>query len=177
MSKPGNTYFNSMSIFFAAIFLGLPALSAGQSKTGVHSLVAKVIEIDSNNFIDQDLVPRLHDKLRMYYYAIKHFKIVTPQRDTSLIAVVFDIKRQLNESNNSFGIEKDSVYKFDLYRFCPCNSDFPGIWGCSGGKDDSLFIPYKRSIVKKSYKEIDRIIDYTLIDYNVWNELWDYYKY
>jgi hypothetical protein len=157
------------------MFSFYPRIVIGQSKRDIITVIAKVVDMDGKGIFDRDFAFKTLKGLREYYYAIQHFKVVSPKGDTLLIAYVFDTKTQIRAAIENFGITKDSIYEFTLYKLNPCNSDFPVLIGCAY-RGDSLYIPHAVSVVKKPYSKILRIIDLAPMDLELWKELCEYYK-
>lgn len=161
----------SYLMIIAFLFCMAPFISNGQSNK-VRSIVAKVIDLDTNIF-NKEFALKINIKPRQFYYSIYHFKVLITSGDTLLLAYVFDTKNQTENALTNFGIKKDSIYQFALYNLNPCSCDFPLIIGCSYKRDksQSLYIPISGSVATKPYKSIYRILDYTSINDELWNEL------
>jgi|GEM_PF-1889329 len=145
----------------------------GQQKKEVETTVAKVLSIDDKDVFDRDFFRKIRDGHIRYYYAILHFKVVSFTGDTLQLAYVFDVKKQTADALNNFYISKDSVYQFDLYDLNPCNGDFPRMIGCLYKESaiESVYLPHKNAVVKQPYKQIKRILDFTLMPQALWDEL------
>jgi hypothetical protein len=143
-----------------------PTMLIAQSMPQVTTVIAKVVDVDGDEvFNNSDFLRKAYSLHRTYYYAIQHFKIVTPTKDTFIIANVFNTRGPIG-----FSINKDSVYEFTLYNLRPCSSDFPRIIGCVYN-GDSLYVPHKASVAKMPYSRILRIIDSVPIYHDLWMEL------
>lgn len=155
------------------LFISSLNLASAQDQRATSVIYAKVIGIDSKNIFDNSFTRYLRLGEKRYYYALLHIKGLMPNGDSVSMAFIFDIKRQFEEASSGFGIKRDSIYRFDVSKFFPCCSDFPGLVGCKTDSltGQSIFVPHRLSVVRKEYKEILRVLDFSRINNEIWEEL------
>ena len=158
-------------ILIICLFILTPATTNAQ-KRNIQTVIAKVINIDTGIF-NNEFTLKTNIKPRQYYYAVYHLRVVSSSGDTLTLGYVFDIKKQTAAAMSNFGVKKDSIYQFNLYKLELCNSDFPLILGCSykRKKSNSIYTPQVSSIIKQPYKHIYSILDYSLINSQLWEVL------
>lgn len=147
----------------------------GQKANEINTIIGKVLSMD-NVLTDSTFYSQTNNRPKQYYYALSHIKIISAKKDTLLLCYVFNIKDQLKDAQENFGLMIDSIYKFTVNGFTPCNSDFPKILGCdekldNGKKLKGKYKPSTSSICKSAYKSINRIIEFSPIDEVLWERL------
>ena len=155
-----------LSILGALIYFHPERINAQKVK----SIYGKVIEI---NTIDKK---KFNENIYFggikYYYGIAHIKILTHQKDTVFLGLVYSFLDGEDSVAKRFGLNLTTPYEFLVSEFTPCESDFPQIRGCdckTGG--DCLIIPEAGQIIDMPYKKISRVIFYIKLTDDLWQIL------
>ncbi|WP_315823133.1 hypothetical protein [Paraflavitalea speifideaquila] len=142
----------------------LECLCMAQSKE-VSIVYGKVIEVDTihSEAIRENALLN-YDK---YLYDIYHVKVIDQRKDTILLAIVYNITKDVDSVVKNCGVKMGNTYEFIASYFSPCNSDFPKMNGCD--YLHNIYVGSKGS--KKKYTRILRVIDIIAIDKALWEKL------
>jgi hypothetical protein len=104
-----------------------------------------------------------------FLFNIFHIRIITAQKDSLVVGLVYNINK---DSDSLFSFKKliGKPFIFTTSEFTPSDSDFPKMANCD--YKTGFYTPAQNSFLyKKPYKSIFRVLDFTAMDSNLWNEL------
>lgn len=139
----------------------------GQQLRTVETIYGKVIAMDSLN--PDILTENARSNNEKYIYDIFHVKVVSHKKDTVLLALVYNLKKDLDSIANQAGFKLGQAYVFTVSDFQPCNSDFPKLYNCNYSLNQVCSSSGK--IKFPPYHVIKRILYFGAIDMTLWEKL------
>lgn len=162
-------FYKKVTIFLIILFHQLPGMSQSIEKPS--QLYGKILEMDTVN--RKLIFENIYSGGNKYFHDIFHIKIATNTKDTLIVALVYNIRRDKDSVMNDMGLKLHAPYIFFIVNFKPCNSNFPYMFNCNC---DNAIIkcelnPSSGKIFKKPYSEISRVFDFVRIDEKEWEKL------
>ena len=109
-----------------------------------------------------------------YLFNIFHLKVVTAQKDTLVMGLVYNINKDV-DSLSTFKSMIGKPFIITTSEFAPLQSDFPKMANCN--YETGLYNPARNSFLYNNpYKSIQRLIDFVPMDPDLWQELLKHYN-
>lgn len=166
------SYLRCLFVIFMCCFL----TKVNAQKPNIRNVYCKIIAYDSLS--EHEIIQDFARYRKEYYFNIFNIKAVNYSDDTIFLCIVYNVGREQDKLKNNFSLKKDSLYSIMYSEFEPCNSDFPFIKGCtySSNLKERVYSPSILSILPKTKKQLNRIIDFFKMDLNLWLSLKKEYK-